>query len=279
MPAFVKEFHEYIDVASIGTVTLEDYRKSPACAFLKFAVGAKDAASMCQRQFKKKGARKYSAPALDSLHMINAGLLASIMGNFETFQKYLFADMFEYSMYLNKFSVKEFLKHLSSKLHSSEVLIDLERFAAYRNNPVGVGLIIADNLKNWQSPSIVNDYFAAFGLKDVHGHPISFYSNDSRKRLAVLWQMRHSIVHTAGTITLPDSQKIGDLNSFGNRVIALQPQFIYEVARKFHPIVKEAMEHMKSVYIVNLRPDIPADLQLKIENVFKVSSSCSAWLV
>lgn len=277
MGAKIKEFQEYISSGSKAIVRLEDYSKQPATAFLKHLVEAKDAATMCMRTFKPHGSRKYSQDAVDSMYIISAGLLAGIMGNFETYQKYLFANMFEFSIYLSKFKVDSFLKDLG-KATSSAIGIDLQRLASYRDNHAAVGLIIADNLKNWQSPKIVNDYFKAFGLHDAQGHKLELYSNKSREQLAILWQMRHSIVHTASTITIPDSQKIDKLNPFANQVIALEKNFILEVARKLHPIIKEATEHMRDVYLHNLKNDIPQPKLNAINDVFKVTSSCSAWL-
>ena len=94
-----KNFEDYIIEAEQKAVTLGDYAKSPAVAFLKYVVSAKDAANQCLNKFKTTArSRTYTRDALDSIYIINAGLLASIMGNFETFQKYLFAGMFEYSI-------------------------------------------------------------------------------------------------------------------------------------------------------------------------------------
>lgn len=278
MPAPVKEFHEYIGIAPSSAVTLSNYLTSPAVAFLRCVVNAKDAAAMCQNQFNKTRDRKLTKPALENLQNINAGLLASIMGNFETFQKYLFSDMFEYSIYLNKFDVQSFIKKLAKASNHSDISIDLQRFAAYRDNTVGVGMILAENLKNWSSPSVVNQYFSAFGLKDAHGHQRALFSSVSISNLAILWQLRHSIVHTAATITLPDAQKVTKLNGFGGRIIALEPQFIYEVARKMHYLVKEGVGNLQAAYLNNLKGNVPADVRRKIDNVFKVSSSCSVWL-
>lgn len=277
MGAKVKEFQEYISNGSKAIVRLEDYSKQPATAFLKHVVEAKDAAAMCMRTFKSKGVKSYSKDAVDSMYIISAGLLAGIMGNFETYQKYLFANMFEYSIYLNKFTTSEFIKHLNNVAHSN-ISIDLNRLSSYRDNHAAVGLIIADNLKNWQSPTIVNDYFKSFRLQDARGRMLEFYGTEAREKLAVLWQMRHSIVHTASTITIPDSQKIDKLNPFANKVIALEKNFILEVARKLHPIIKEATEHMRDVYLHNLKRDIPQAKLNAINDVFKVTSSCPAWL-
>lgn len=280
MPA--RNFEDYIIEAEHKPITLEDYAKSPATAFLRYVVSAKDAANQCLLKFKTTArSRTYTRDALDSIHMINAGLLAAIMGNFETYQKYLFANMFEYSIYLNHFELQKCLKNLKESVKaekSTKFEVDFTRIAGYRDSKVSVGLVLADQLSNWQSPSIVNSFFKSYGLADVHGHKLEFYSNDDKEKLSVLWQMRHSIVHTASTITLPDSQKVTSLNRFGGKVISLDTQFIYEVARKLHPIIKSATENMKNVYIYNLSTGTPTDILTKINEVFKVSSTCNAWL-
>lgn len=280
MPA--RYFEDYIIEAEHKPITLEDYAKSPATAFLRYVVGAKDAANQCLLKFKTTTrARIYTRDALDSIHLINAGLLAAIMGNFETYQKYLFANMFEYSIYLNCFDISRFLKGLKESVkaeRSTKFEVDFTRIAGYRDSKVSVGLVLADQLSNWQSPSIVNSFFKSYGLTDVHGHKLEFYSNADKEKLSVLWQMRHSIVHTASTITLPDSQKVSSLSRFGGKVISLDNQFINEVARKMHPIIKSATGNMRNVYVHNLTAGTPADVLAKINDVFKVTSTCNAWL-
>lgn len=280
MPA--RNFEDYIIEAENKAVTLSDYAKTPAVAFLKYVVSAKDAANQCLNKFKTTArSRTYTRDALDSIYIINAGLLASVMGNFETFQKYLFAGMFEYSIYLNKFNVEKFLKSLKDAVKaekSTKFEIDFVRIGAYRDTAVPVGLILANQLSNWQSPKVVNNFFRAFGLQNAAHHPVEIYSNDDKEKLAVLWQMRHSIVHTASTITLPDAQKVTSLNNFGGKVISLDRQFIYEVARKFHPIIKSATDNMRSIYVHNLKASTPTDIRMKVDDFFKVSSTCNIWL-
>lgn len=277
-----RNFEDYIIETEHKPITLDDYAKSPATAFLRYVVSAKDAANQCLLKFKTAArTRTYTRDALDSIHLINAGLLAAIMGNFETYQKFLFANMFEYSIYLNRFDTTRFLKALKDSVKaekSTKFEVDFNRIAGYRDSKVSVGLVLADQLSNWQSPSIVNSFFKSFGLEDVHKRKLEFYSNDDKEKLAVLWQMRHSIVHTGSTITLPDSQKVQSLNTFGGKVISLDKQFICEVARKMHPIIKSATENMRDVYVHNLSAGTPANVETKINEVFKVSSTCNAWL-
>lgn len=202
-----KQFYEYIEEGIDNKVTLALYAKNPATAFLKYAVEAKNASEQCRIKFKPSPHGAYTKEAKLSMQTINAGLHASLMGNFETFQKYLFAQMFEYSIYLENFSVKTFFKKLKD-VCKNDIPIDIERLSSYRINTVAVGLIIADTLKNWQSPEIVNNYFQTFA-KAMNQHPREIYAPDARGNLAILWQMRHSIVHTASTITIPDAQKVG----------------------------------------------------------------------
>jgi hypothetical protein len=271
MPRARKEFYKYIR-ANSSKHPLTDYSDSPASAFLKYAIDAVRAYEQCERNFQKNMAGDYVKGSLSAIQIINAGLLATIMGNFETYQKYLFANMFEYSIYLNKFDVAHFLGKFKS------LGIDITKLAAYRNNEIGVGLIIAENLKNWQTPISVNTYFKNFELEDAARRRLNIYSNDTQESLSILWQMRHSIVHTASTITIPDSQKVEKLAGFGNKTIALEPNFISEVVRKLHPIIQDATNNMKSIYLHNLKAGLDVSLTTKIDNIFAVSSPRSSWL-
>lgn len=90
--------------------------------------------------------------------------------------------------------------------------------------------------------------------------------------------MRHSIVHTASTISLPDSQKVLELNNFGDKTICLDNQFIFELARKIHPLIKECTLRVGTAYLTNLKPDTPVHVKDKIQKLFKVTSPCNVWL-
>lgn len=266
----IKEFYEYIQ--SGGSSPLVNYEKSPACEFLRYAVDAKDAMNHCLKHFSKKKRGEYNKASQDSLQIISACLLAGIMGSFETFQKYLFANMFEYSIYLKDFDAKFFFEKLGkvASLH-----IEPYHIAAYRDNRTAVGLLIAESLNNWHSPDKVDKYFSCFQTGE---HKRSLYSNEIQDNLRILWQMRHSIVHTACTITIPDAQKVKQLNAFGNNTICLQKNFIQEVVRKFHIIIRDVTYNMRNMFLANLKDNIDESTKRKIENVFKVSSSCSVWL-
>lgn len=89
--------------------------------------------------------------------------------------------------------------------------VDLVRLAAHRSEGVApVGMLIADSMRGWHDPEAVNGMFRAFGSGT------DLFSRDDCERLAVLWQFRHSIVHTGGTLTQPDAQKVEAIKSLGD---------------------------------------------------------------
>lgn len=265
-----KEFHDYIIGSNLSHVSQSQYSESPATAFLNYSVDAKDAMIACLNSFKKKtGAKVYTNPALHSLQHISASLLPAIMGNFEMYQRYLFGGIFEITSYFQSFNVKSFFRKLNNE---ANVSIDLIMLSSYRGLKAPVGLVIADSLKSWHDPEKVNKYFSCFGGRQT------FYSNDDIKKLKVLWQLRHSIVHTAGTITIPDSHKIPELKSFGGRNIVLDNNFIREVTRKLHPLVNDATKRIEANIRSELKSDVPPDVILRVNKIFQVDSKCVVWL-
>lgn len=94
----------------------------------------------------------------------------------------------------------------------------------------------------------------------------------------MLWQLRHSIVHTGGTLTLPDAQKIPVLSQLGNKKVVFEKNFIFEVARKLHPLVKEATEGIGIAFKSEVISGIDAAAQRDIDEFFKIKSSIGAWL-
>lgn len=264
-----KEFHQYICQATDSHVSHSEYILSPATTFLKYTIEAKDAIDLCIRKFPKKGNGQYTSDSLDSLQHLETAMLPAIMGHFETYQKSLFAGMFDLTVYSRSFKLDPFIK----KLNDENVTIDLTRLSAYRNiGTSSVGNIVADSLSGWHSPDKTNKHFGAFGLN------YQFYSADDIKKLKVLWQLRHSIVHTGGTLTLPDAQKVENLNSFGNKNLAFEKNFIYEVSRKLHPIIKRSTEGIGNAFKANLLPNLPTNVTTRIDTFFKVKSKAVVWL-
>lgn len=267
----VKEFHEYLTEASDSHVSHDDYLKSPATAFLKYTVEAKSAIDLCVRKLPRNSDGMHSKDSRDSLQHLIVAMLPAIMSHFETFQKYLFAGMFDSSVFLRNFSVVDFFKALDRNSNKA-LCIDLERLSAYRGiGATSIGSLVADNLSGWHSPETVNRYFNAFKLNRC------FFSNTACSAINVLWQLRHSIVHTGGTLTLPDAQKVSELSSFGNRQLAFENNFIFEVCRKFHPIIKSATQGIGDAYLGNLVESITDPEKREIITFFEVKSSINVW--
>jgi len=263
-----REFHEYlISPTRDSHISHDEYLLSPASAVLKYTVEAKSAIDICIRRFKNES-NQMTPDAKDALQHIITAILPAIMGHFETYQRYFFAGIFELSPYLKDFDAQSFFKSLDKK---AKVTIDPMRLAAYRGQGASsIGVLLADALPGWHSPSRVNDYFHCFGL--------SYLSEDACRRLNTLWQLRHSIVHTGGTLTLADSQKVCELTSLGEKQIVFEDNFIYEVARKLHKLVKEATENTETGFRARISSDIDPQIMRSINRLFEVKSTHNAWL-
>lgn len=264
----MKEFYEYIEIGT-SNVSYEGYLINPGTEFLKYVVDANDAVEYCQNNFKKNADGSYNKDSNINLKNISAAMLPAIMGHFETFQITTFALLFEFSRFINGFSEKEFF----SKLTKSNVQIDLIRLAAFRGQNASVGLLLADNLKDWHNPHKVNEYFSSFDLNN------QFYNKSQITNLQILWQLRHSIVHTGGWLTRPDAQKIKQLNIYANKPLLFNDSFIREVARKIHPIIKDVMKRLQTAFENKIiLSNIPKEEKDKIDKYFKIESRYNSWL-
>lgn len=265
-----KEFHEYLTDSSIAHVSHDDYLKSPAAAFLKYSVEAKSAIDLCIRHFPKNQDGNYNKDAVDSLQHLVVAVLPTVMGHFETYQRYLFAGIFDFSVFLAGFKVDEFFKKLSKE---TNIQIDWPRLAAHRATGANsVGTLLSDSMSGWHDAERVNRYFNCFELQYVP------FSGDDIERLSTLWQLRHSIVHTGGTLTLADAQKVGSLKNSGGRNIAFEKNFIFEVSRKLHPLVQTATEGLGSAFMARLIGNLTEEDRTKIDTFFEVKTSVGAWL-
>lgn len=266
----VKEFEKYLTDGATCHVGHDEYVSSPATAFLRYLVEAKSAIDLCVRNLPKKGNGRFTQASEDSIQYLIVASLPSVMGHFETYQRYLFAGMFDLSVHLEKFDIGAFFKALEKE---TSINLDWGRLAAHRATGAGsVGALLADSIGGWHSPEKVNKYFACFKL---HFEP---FGNTERKRLKTLWQLRHSIVHTGGTLTLADAQKVESLEGLGGRKIAFDNNFIFEVARKLHPLIKTSTEGLGNGFKQRLVAGVSAnDIQL-IDKFFEVKSSVPVWL-
>ncbi|MFA4839151.1 MAG: hypothetical protein WC703_06735 [Candidatus Neomarinimicrobiota bacterium] len=265
-----KEFHQYLTNNRASNISHEEYMLSPAVAFLRYCISAKSAIDLCIRHLPKNQNNDYTKDSIDSLQHLVIASLPTIMGHFETYQRSLFAGMFDITVYLQKFDIEKFFKDLSKE---TSVSIDLVRLAAYRGiGSKSIGTLLADSLKGWHEPKTVNRYFSAFGLN------FTAFGNDESEKLRVLWQLRHSIVHTGCTLTLSDAQKVTNLSQHAGKQIVFENNFIFEVARKLHPIVKQTTTGLGNAFKQRLLQNINKTNSDNIDKFFEVKSSVPSWL-
>lgn len=131
---------------------------------------------------------------------------------------------------------------------------------------------MADNLPGWQDPEKVNRYFK------LYFNNLNLFANDDCIRLKTLYQLRHSIVHTGGTLTIPDAQKVETLKGKGGTQLSFENNFIFEVSRKLHPLVKDSVSRIKTEFDNNLRPNLTAQEIERKEEFFDISSTVAVWL-
>lgn len=267
----IKEFQEYIITSSGNAhVTLDAYVESPATAFLAYCVEAKDSIIHCQRHFQKNQDGSPSKNSVASLRHLSAAILPAIMGHFETYQRHLFAGIFEMSDVLRDFRAKDFFTKLQKA--DVEIKIDPVKLAGYRRFSTTTGVLLADNLAGWHNPRLVNKYFRALLGTDI-------YSESDCKNLLMLWQLRHSIVHTGGSLTLPDAQKIPELMGLGGKPLVFDNAFIREVSKKFHPLVKSATSKAEKSFQAQQIPErITSVDQQIVDKLFLVKSKVAVWL-
>ena len=79
-------------------------------------------------------------------------------------------------------------------------------------------------------------------------------------------------------MTLADAQKASELQGLGDRNIAFEKNFIFEVARKLHPLVKKTTEGLGNGFKQRLIVDIGVSDRARIDKFFDVKSSIQVWL-
>lgn len=249
---------------------LPDYSREPGATFLVQALHLSDAMNHCYRHFPRKpvATDEYRKDGQDSLYRLSAATLAAIMGHFEIFQRFLFAGLLEITRLMPAFDMTKAIKSLTNQ---TRLEIDLPSLGAYRGAPAQVGRLIADSLSGWHDPEAVNSYFRSIVPN------VNVYSNKQRALLAMLWQLRHSIVHTGGWLTLTDAQKVEELVQYGGQPILLGGRAVDSVVRRMHPLVKESVGRLESEVRTTLRADLDDGEVQEVADLFAVRSSRNSW--
>ena len=94
----------------VGHIPIEEFELHPATALLDYTLVVKDAIEKCKKSFSKKANNHLTVESQVAIQNLINSALASIMGYFEMYEKYLFAAMFEKSLYLNTFNENNFYK-------------------------------------------------------------------------------------------------------------------------------------------------------------------------
>jgi hypothetical protein len=264
-----KAIIDYIDgVPSWWESSLQDYQQKPATAFLREAVHITDAIRQCRRLFKRRNNKTLNKDGQDSIYRLGAAAMSSMMSHFETFQRSLFAGMLEASRFVGGFQLDQCCKRLQS---DSQLNLDAARLLAYRGHAAPIGQLVADGLGSWHNPRRVNQHFTALA------HDVQFYSGREAEQLDLLWQLRHSVVHTAGWLTHADAQKIPGLVALADRPILLNENFVEATARRLHVIVARSTSAMGVKFIAKVTSATSAD-RAGIEALFEVGSPRATWL-
>lgn len=270
MAAHLKALESYLVDASAHRTSMAAYAERPATAFLRYLCDAYDAFVHCMNKFTKKSDGTYNKDSEDSLRHIACAVLGTAMGHFETYQKAVFAGLVERSASLPAFDVDRFLKSLDQR--GGDFQISPSRLLAFRTLSAPVGLVIADSLGGWHNPPRVISYIKAMGLKQ------DMYSNSEVDDLNVLWQLRHSIVHTGAWLTIPDANKVKRLAAFRDKPIVFNPAFISAFSRRLHKIVKKANGRLLADCIASLGVSGDPAVVRAISNFLDVKSPKSTWL-
>ncbi len=266
-----KKLETYLIDTSSHSTSLEAYLKCPAEAFLLYVCDAHDAFHHCENKFTKKADGKYNKDSEDSLRIISCSILGSIMGHFETYQKSLLAGLIEISSCFPKFDAEVFIKYFG-KHCGGDISIEVGRALSLRGADAKIGYLIADSLSGWHNAKRVGSFFKALDIKkDV-------YTADVVSDIEVLWQLRHSVVHTGAWLSAPDAQKVKRLRKFGNKPIVFDHRFVNAICRRFHKIVKHANKILLEEGTALLGANPPASSVNGLSTFLAVRSPKNVWL-
>ena len=266
-----KSVEDYLLVEERDATSLAAYLTCPAGAFLKYVCDAYDAFRYCELRFTKKNDGSYNKDSKESLNHISCSLLATVMGHFETYQKSLLAGLIDWSINIDAFKFDDFRKSIS-RSGSLDFEVDLSRMLAQRGSPAHVGYVIADSMGGWHNPSKVNAYFQGLGIK------ANALSNEQVADLRVLWQIRHSIVHTGAYITAADSQKVERLSEWSDCPIIFNHFFYNWFSRKMHRITQDVNNRLHAACNAGLKASATQGAKDSLTRFLKVSSPKQVWL-
>jgi hypothetical protein len=192
-----------------------------------------------------------------------------MMGHFEIYQRSFISGLFDATRFIRSLDINAVMGNILDKKDVGIRVIDI---AAYRGMPASVGRLLTDNLSSWHNPERVNLYVKAILEKT------DFYSGKDIEYLRCLWQLRHSIAHTGGWLTLPDAQKVSQLRNMGDKPISFDHNFIRQVHKELHNVVRGSVGRAEITFKNKMKFDYSKEelsriLRSKeIKNLFRVDS-------
>lgn len=240
----------------------------PATTFLRSVVEICEAATYFEEVFERGGDSAAESRASESLRVFVMSAFAMLMSHFEMFQKLQFAELVDTLDFMEGFDDME----LAKRLDKEGCAVTLHRILAGRGDPREAGQIVADSLSSWHNPSRVNQYFQIIFPK------VNIYSKSAIAELELMWQLRHSIVHTGGVVTREDAAKVSPLRQFRDRKLVLEGQFMIQVGKRLHLIVKKATNLLEGEVRNRLiRSEYHDDPEGTIKSIVGCESPNLAW--
>jgi hypothetical protein len=220
------------------------------------------------RRFQRRKDGALNKDSQDSIYRLGAAAFSSMMSHFETYERSLFAGVVDATRFMPDFKIEDCGKRLSQ---DSQLSLDVNRLFAYRGRAAPIGQLIADSLGSWHNPLRVNGHFRAI-VPDFQ-----FLGGAESEELIILWQLRHSIVHTGNWLTHADAQKVRTLVKVGDRPILLNENFVEAVARRLHGIVGRSTEALGKKVLAKVSGAAAGD-EKALKVLFEVSSPRKSWL-
>lgn len=235
MATFRKPLTDYFPRSSLKHGT-PPHDTPPAGVFLREIIAICDSVTHCTRHFARKKDGSFTKDSADSYQAILTSSFAVVMSHFEIFQRQQFAGLINNLDFIR--TVDD--ANLAKGLEKFGCELSIVRLLAGRGDPREPGHIIADALNGWHDPAKVNSLFSLI-FRDI-----TLYSNEFCREISLMWQLRHSIVHTGGVITREDCFKHPQLHGYQDRRLRFDEGFIAAVARRFHIIIQKSLDPIKA---------------------------------
>lgn len=197
--------------------------KSHATAFLENLLQIRDAASKATQN-------------TESMQIWLCSLYSYAMGQFELYIRRQFTEVLNTSTFFNSYDSTG----IAERLRKAGCVPTIESILVDSANEWEPGWLISEAMPGWHDPEKVNQYFR------VLFPDFCLYSIEQSERIRLMWQIRHLIVHTGGTITRYDARKNRLLHRLGDKKLHLSETSIDSLAHWLNAIVIDSTESLKT---------------------------------